>query len=297
MNQLLTQSQNLYLNDIPTPLGQITSLGTIYRGTGTGRGVMRVYGTYAVAYFLEGMGQYSDANGFHHKIVPGDLVLVTPELPHRYTTRPGHYWNECYLIFDGPVFDLCQTQGILNPARPVIHLEPIDLWLARLQSVITSPTSQSPVEKMAEVGRLLALLMEMLAQEDDALTGGRIAPWLLAAKARFAENMEIEIDPISVAQELGVHYETFHKGFQKQFSVSPGLYRTQRRIAVACRLLKLTTMTQQRIAAHLGFSDEFYFFKRFKQIVGVSPRKYRGMAYEQSKASATELILPDSHEG
>lgn len=288
MDEPLTQSQNLYLNDIPTPLGQITSLGTIYRGTGTERGVMRVYGTYAVAYFLEGTGQYCDANGFRHKIIPGDLVLVTPELPHRYTTRPGSYWNECYLIFDGPVFDLCQTQGILDPARPVIHLEPIDLWLARMKSVVTSPTSQSSIEKMAEVSRLLALLTEMFAKEEDALPKRDVPSWLIAAKTRFEENMEIEIDPISVAQELGVSYETFRKSFQKQFGVSPGLYRTQRRMAVACRLLKLTTMTQHRIAAHLGFSDEFYFSKRFKQIVGVSPRKYRAMAYEQPKVSATE---------
>ena len=275
MAQKISQSQILYYNDIPTPLGQITSAGVIYKGTGTERGVMRVYGTYAVAYFFEGTGEYCDANGVRHQIIPGDLVLVTPELPHRYTTKPGRYWSEYYLIFDGPLFDLCRTQGVLNSAHPVIHLEPIDFWLARLQSVVTSPTSQSPAEKSTEISRLFALLLEIFAGEGEAPQAHEPTARLAAAKATLDTDLEEEIALKTLAQDLGMTYETFRKGFQKQFGVPPALYRTQRRIAVACRLLKLTTMTHQRIAAHLGFSDEFHFSKRFKQIVGVNPREYR----------------------
>ncbi|BDI31004.1 AraC family transcriptional regulator [Capsulimonas corticalis] len=269
------ESQILYFNDIPTPLGQITGLGVIRKGTGTERGVLRVYGNYALVYFLEGVGEYCDANGRRHRIVPGDLVLVTPELPHRYTTRPGKYWSECYVIFDGPVFDLCRAQGVLDAARPIRHLEPVDAWLARLQSVIALPASQSPVEKAAEVSRLLALLMEIYARDSAPPPGPGTPAWLSAAKAALDAELETEIDLPAMARELGVSYETFRKGFQKHYGVSPGLYRTQRRLAVAGSLLKLTTMTHQRIASHLGFSDEFHFSKRFKQIVGVTPREYR----------------------
>jgi AraC-like DNA-binding protein len=276
----LLESKLLYFNDIPTKLGQVTSLGIIKDGTGTERGTLRVYGSYALVYFLEGTGEYSDANGYRQKIAPGNLVLVTPELPHRYTTRPGRYWSECHLTFDGPLFALCRSQGVLNPARPVRRLEPIELWLERLTSVVTDPTSQSSVDKASEVIRLLALLLEIFAGEDDETSAHGAAAWTAAAKARLDTNLEVEIAPKTVARDLGVSYETFRKGFQKQFGVSPGLYRTQRRLSVACRLLKLTTMTHQRIAEHLGFSDEFHFSKRFKQIVGVGPREYRRRSSE-----------------
>jgi len=271
----VTDSKLLYLNDIPTKLGQITGMGLIKNGTGTERGVLRVYGSYALVYFLEGTGEYFDANRFRHKIIPGDLVLVTPDLPHRYTTEPGHYWSECYLAFDGPIFDLCRDQGVLNAGRPVCHLEPIDAWLSRLLAVVTSPAAQSPAEKGAEVSRLLAVLMEIFAGDGGAAPESGLAAWLEAAKTALDANLEVEIDPKVLAADLGVSYETFRKVFQKQFGVSPSLYRTQRRLEVACRLLKLTTMTHQQIAAHLGFSDEFHFSKRFKQIVGVGPLEYR----------------------
>jgi AraC-like DNA-binding protein len=270
----LIQSKLLYFNDIPTKLGQVTTLGIIKNGTGTERGVLRVYGSYALVYFLEGTGEYYDANRFRHRIIPGDFVLVTPDLPHRYNTKPGHYWSECHLIFDGPVFDLCYTQGVFNAARPVCHLDPVDLWLARMLSVVTAPESQSPVEKAAEVSRLLALVMEIFAGESDAPRSGGAAAWLAEAKATLDTNLEVEINSKTVARALGVSYETFRKGFQKQFGVSPGLYRTKRRLEVACRLLQMTTMTHRRIASYLGFSDEFHFSRRFKQLMGVSPREY-----------------------
>ena len=39
--------------------------------------------------------------------------------------------------------------------------------------------------------------------------------------------------------------------------------------------LLLTNWTLQRIAASLGFADEFYFSRLFKQKMEYSPREYR----------------------
>jgi len=271
------ESKILYFNDIPTKLGQVTAVGVIKNGTGTERDVLRVYGSYALVYFLEGTGEYFDANGYRRKLVAGDFVLVTPDLPHRYSTKPGQYWSECHIIFNGPLFDLCRAEGVFNVERPVVHREPVDEWLERMLSVVTSPDSQSSVEKAAEVSRLLALATEVFGDDVEAPVerGTAVAGWLADAKVILDANLEADVDPKSVARSLGVSYETFRKGFQKQFGVSPGLYRTQRRLAVACRLLELTTMTHQRIASHLGFVDEFHFSKRFKQVIGMGPREYR----------------------
>ena len=184
--------------------------------------------------------------------------------------------------------------GVQTCALPI--LEPVDLWLTRLLSVVTSPDSQSIVEKAAELSRLLALVMEIYSEESDTPRYGAAATWLADAKAILDSNLEFELDPKTVARDLGVSYETFRKGFQKQFGVSPALYRTQRRLAVACRLLEMTTMTHQRIAAHLGFSDEFHFSKRFKQVIGVGPREYRGRAIDQRVIDSNSQTsnLPDN---
>lgn len=47
------------------------------------------------------------------------------------------------------------------------------------------------------------------------------------------------------------------------------------RMEEAKRLLNTTSMQGQEISERTGFSDQFYFSKRFKQVVGVTPTEYR----------------------
>ena len=63
------------------------------------------------------------------KVVPlttGDVVLVLPERAHWYGPGRGRTWDELYLVFDGPVFDLWRGTGVLDEAHPV-HSAP-DGW-------------------------------------------------------------------------------------------------------------------------------------------------------------------------
>ncbi len=270
-----THSQIVYFNDLATPLGKITTLGIISKGTGTDRATLRQYRSYAIVYFLDGTGQYRDANGFRRTIVTGDLVLVTPDLAHQYTTRPGHYWDECHISFEGPLFDLCRATGLLNESRPIIHLEPVQYWLGRMRAVIQSPSSQSISEKCAEITRLLSLLTDIFLDPDENAHATRSNAALYAAKSMLDANLEQELDLQQMAKDLGLTYETFRKGFRKVYGVAPAQYRAQRRMTAACHLLVTTNTTHERIAEYLGFADEFHFSKRFRQLVGMSPKEYR----------------------
>jgi len=43
----------------------------------------------------------------------------------------------------------------------------------------------------------------------------------------------------------------------------------------ACELMCESRFTDSEIAERLGFCDEFYFSRRFKEITGKSPRMFR----------------------
>lgn len=99
--------------------------------------------------------------------------------------------------------------------------------------------------------------------------------WLAQAKMLLDENVNAKLDYDEIAFELGLSYEIFRKRFGKMAGVSPGKYHSQRLVDRACEILAKGDLTLKEIAAQLGFCDEFYFSRRFKQIAGLSPKDFQ----------------------
>jgi transcriptional regulator GlxA family with amidase domain len=165
---------------------------------------------------------------------------------------------------------------VLDPARPVHRLEPVDHWRGELESFVALPRPRSRSERELEVCRFLYVLTSMLERSQHEPT------WLERAHALLGSNLGEGIDLRAVAEELGMRYETFRKRFARETGTSPARYRSTRRMEVARELLDSTSMSHREIAATLGFGDEFHFSKRFKQWSGVAPMTVRRGDWERA---------------
>ncbi len=249
----------------PTAMGRLTGAGYIHRKTGMLD--WRVLGRYALVYVLEGRGRFQDAGGTAREVEAGDLLLLFPELAHRYGPGDTGIWAELHILFEGPAFDLARAGGALDSAQPVCRLQPITSWQARLEEA-------AGAEGLVAVTRLLAILAEAAATRG-AQAGPACLPWLEAARRLLETELSRELPMTEAAARLGLSYETFRKVFEQQAGVSPARYRAGKRMDAARALLLHTPMTGRQIADSLGFPDEFYLSRRFKQAFGVSPREFR----------------------
>lgn len=269
------ETRLLFRNDARTPLGRLTMAGFIHDSAGAGGAAMRVLGSYAIVYLLQGSGRYQDANGHEQRVQAGDLLLIFPELGHRYGPGVSERWSEFYVVFDGPVFDMWRQVGLLSPAQPVQHAEPVGDWLARLGDALREPRPLTVAGRTSEIGRFLLVLTDIVAPNSSEPAIVLEPPWLARACTLLEAELTQELDVRAVAGEVGIPYETFRKRFQQHIGVSPTRFRATRRIDAACAMLQQPGLTTQAIAANLGFSDEFHFSRRFKQITGLSPREFR----------------------
>lgn len=57
----------------------------------------------------------------------------------------------------------------------------------------------------------------------------------------------------------------------------------QKRILLAQKNLAQTNLSVQEIVEHLGYKDKAFFYKKFKQAVGMTPRQYRIQCKEQEE--------------
>ena len=258
-------------------LGGIKLAGTVRSSQGAGRPKKRDLGSHALVYLLAGEGVYEDAAGGRRPVGAGDLIWLFPGVPHAYGPPPGGRWDEIYLLFEGPFVELWRRQGIVAPARPVWHLEPVDYWLGRLEAVASSSAAEGRVGDFRQLSRFQSLVADMLLASRGAEDGASGRGWL----ARACRHLEREgagagmPDLEEAARAAGMSYESFRKKFARRMGMAPAKYRQARRIERACELLMRPGRPHKEIAAQLGFCDEFHFSKAFRQRMGFSPHAFR----------------------
>lgn len=257
-----------------TPVGAVRAAGRLHASGGLPEWPLRILDGYAVVYLLAGSGGYSDVTGNRATLAAGDLLMLFPGIGHTYGPGPGRSWSELYLLFDGPVFDLWRSRGLLDPARPVRHLEPVDRWAAAFERVFLGMHRTGTGAALSTVCTLLSVLAETGAAPEPAGDPDD-RRWLAEATALLDTDLRREEPLERVAARLSMSYDGFRKRFRRLAGVSPARYRMQRSIDRACELLAQGEMTGRQIAATLGFGDEFHFSHRFRQITGTTPTRFR----------------------
>lgn len=262
-----------FRNAASSQLGRLTAAGLQRNSAGVWP--MRTFGQYAIVYLLDGAGRYRDGNGIDRPIHPGDLVLVFPRLPHAYGPGPGQHWTEFFLCFDGPVFELWEKRGLLDPTDPVRHLEPVDLWLRRFEAVPGAPRQVGVGPPLLEVCRLQQVLAEALAAGASPNARQEELAWAERACALLESDLARDLDLGALARTMRTSYEAFRKRFTRVVGHPPARYRMLRLVDRACSLLQQAGLSSKEIAGRLGFVDEAHFSRRFKAVTGSSPREFR----------------------
>ena len=93
--------------------------------------------------------------------------------------------------------------------------------------------------------------------------------------AHIKERITVE----DLAQALGVSPSYLSRLFKKETGESISAYIRARKIMEAENLLKYTDHSMIEIANQLSFSSESHFIQQFREVVGMTPKKYRDENY------------------
>ncbi len=89
------------------------------------------------------------------------------------------------------------------------------------------------------------------------------------------QNLSLGISVRQLSDMLFVSESMLSKRFTKETGISIGKFVDREVMIEAQRRLLLSDEPIQQISEELGFCDQFYFSKKFKQFCGISPIKYR----------------------
>lgn len=132
--------------------------------------------------------------------------------------------------------------------------------------------SDDPCAALAVEG----LTLELLAAVGRCTPGGRTAPeWLGRVVDFIHDNFRGELKIDEIAAAAGVHPVHLATVFRKFKSQTVSQYQRSLRIQWACRQMAEKGPTLAELAVEAGFYDQSHFTRAFKEVIGVTPGRFR----------------------
>jgi len=221
---------------------------------------------------LRGRGQFVRKG----KTWPVEAPCVITQWPGEYLEYgpfvPEQTWDELYIVYAPELMPTFQQCGLVDPELPVWpigDLAAVNTQLAELELLTQSPTPELIVDRVDRICERIVLetrLTPHAAEHDRTMH-------VLLAEVRRNLSKPVNFDEI--AARHGMSLSTFRRRWMAAAKLPPARYLQQLRMREACRLLVESSFPIGKIANAVGFEDELYFSRRFRQETRMAPREYR----------------------
>jgi len=168
---------------------------------------------------------------------------------------------------------LCGRNGIDLLGR---CKEPLPVRVSdTLTREIVDKDAESIAEGLELRTRLSEILIGIVAEREIALEEAKLSPHTEAAVKYIGERLSMSLVADEIARAVSISKSSLTKKFRAELGTSVGEYIRSAVLSEARLLVSDGKMPIGEISDRLGFSDQFYFSKKFKERFGVSPREYR----------------------
>lgn len=103
----------------------------------------------------------------------------------------------------------------------------------------------------------------------------KFSPCIEKAVAFINNNLFRKLNLSTIANYVHVSKSTLTTKFKNELKITIQEYIQSQKMSKAEEIIKNSDMAISEISERLGFSDQFYFSRCFKQSFGISPREYR----------------------
>jgi AraC-like DNA-binding protein len=269
---------------LPGPVAAIAARHPLLRGlrvTDAGyyprasrHGILRSQGARGAVLILcrEGAGWVRFGHGPRRAVHPGEAVLIAPRQTHAYGASLEDPWTIQWSHFEGDevpdwwrVLGLSAEGGVLASASS----ERLDLGRVheRLGDDLPSLLAAAAALRWS-LANLRATSLAAQAALSSRRSVEKVGEWM-------SEHRSGKTNLTRLARMASLSPSHFSTLFRERFGYAPMDYFLRLKIQRAAQFLLSTEWPIARVAEESGFPDALYFSRRFRVIMGHSPRGFR----------------------
>ena len=205
------------------------------------------------------------------------MTIIPKNTPHHYEADKLHPWSIYWVHFTGDIskeviklLDCSQEPLTIDKPNRSIMVQYFNEMIGLLEM------GYAP-DHLYHVSSLFRLLITRVNHTSfihtEAVTHQK--DYTLEAMHYMQGHIHELLTLGDMAHVIGISRNHLMVVFKEKTGTSPVDYFIHMKMQKACELLGTTTYSIKKIASILGYSDPYYFSRRFKSVMNVSPKIYR----------------------
>lgn len=226
----------------------------------------RTQNFYTWHFVISGSGTL-EIYGNKYNIKSGEMFFIPPDIPMRYYPTKSDPWEYVWFSFKGDLIEYYSELvgfSFQNPIYKSQNFEAIKSLLKKLLDLLINNEGGyfsviSTFYKIMDVSTIISELTE-----------------IQQVKCLIDENFATPSFCVEqTCRDVGISHAHLLRLFKDAYGVTLIKYITNKRIELACELLRTTNLSVCSVAYSCGFSDEIHFMKTFKKTIGLSALQYK----------------------
>ena len=231
-----------------------------------------------IFYCVDGHGWYKIENE-RFEVSPNEFFILPQNKEHAYGSDEAKPWSIYWIHFGGTSLpDFNEMPVVKEHFRPM-YIKTSDTILSLFTSIYKTLESGYSTDNLAFSNMCLSHYLTLF------IYNAKHFQITSQAKSNIIDDairfMQEHINNNVTLQDLCSHFHyspsRFSGLFKQKTGYSPIDYFIQLKMQKASQLLDFTNQPIKDIAAIFGFDDPYYFSRRFRKTIGLSPKKYRSI--------------------
>jgi AraC-like DNA-binding protein len=226
---------------------------------------------------VDGYGWYKIENELF-EVSPNEFFILPANTEHAYGSRDANPWTIYWVHFGGTALsDLNAMQSVKDHFKPM-HIKTNDVIISLFAKIYQTLESGYSIDNLVFSNLCFSQFLTLFIFNAKHFDANVSRSDIVDDVIRFMqENIHKNITLNDLCQQFYYSPSRFSSLFKQRTGYSPIDYFIQLKMQKASQLLDFTDQSIKDIAATFGFDDPYYFSRRFRKTIGMSPKKYRSI--------------------